>query len=53
MEMPIGLFIFLCIVSLFVLYVVIETAVRRGIDSSNTSQMIQELLEKQNRDDEK
>jgi hypothetical protein len=51
MEMPIGLFIFLCIVSLFVFYAVIETAVRRGIDSSKTSQMIKELLEKQNNTD--
>ncbi len=51
MEMPIGLFIFLCIVSLFVFYAVIETAVRRGIDRSKTSQMIKELLEKQNNTD--
>lgn len=29
-----GIFIFLYIVSLFILYIVIETAVRRGINSS-------------------
>ncbi|AMM94678.1 hypothetical protein UP17_21215 [Peribacillus simplex] len=38
----IGLSIVLYIVSLFVLYIVIETAVRRGINSS----IIGELLEK-------
>ncbi|SFL44693.1 hypothetical protein SAMN04487943_101595 [Gracilibacillus orientalis] len=53
MEMPIGLFIFLCVVSLIIFYAVIETAVRRGIDSSQTSQMIKELLDKQNEKDDK
>ncbi|MBE3102679.1 MAG: hypothetical protein IMZ40_00370 [Bacilli bacterium] len=40
----IGLSIVLYIVSLFILYIVIETAVRRGINSSNIGQ----LLEKKN-----
>lgn len=42
-----GLSIFLYIVGLFILYVVIETAVRRGIDSSETSRMLKKMLEEQ------
>lgn len=48
MEISLGLFIFGMFVSIFILYVVIETAVRRGIDSSKTHSMIKELLEKKN-----
>ncbi|QFT87719.1 hypothetical protein FIU87_03555 [Bacillus sp. THAF10] len=48
MNLPTGLVIFLIVLFLFLQYVVIETAVRRGIDTSKTSKMIKEFMEKNN-----
>lgn len=46
MEMSLGLIIILSLVFFFILYVVIETAVRRGIASSKTIGIIEELYKK-------
>ncbi|MFD1337401.1 hypothetical protein ACFQ4N_17805 [Oceanobacillus iheyensis] len=46
MEISFGLIIILSLVFYFILYVVIETAVRRGIDSSKTNGLIEELYKK-------
>ncbi|WP_153126781.1 hypothetical protein [Peribacillus tepidiphilus] len=42
----IGFMIFLLGLSAFVLYFIIETAVRRGIDSSKLSENIEEFIKK-------
>lgn len=46
MEISLGLFIVCSLVFFFVLYVVIETAVRRGIDASKTSEMVEKIDKK-------
>ncbi|MED3995881.1 hypothetical protein P4647_14645 [Peribacillus frigoritolerans] len=45
--MPIGLAIFLWLIGMLILYIVIETAVRRGIDSSKLSEKI-EIMKRDN-----
>ncbi len=50
MEISIGTFIILSIISFFILYVIIETAVRRGIDSSKTNKLIEEIYKKNKND---
>ncbi|WP_421378532.1 hypothetical protein ACOJQI_13210 [Bacillus salacetis] len=45
MEIP--YIILFGLLSLFIFYIIIETAVRKGIDSSETGQMIQRMLERQ------
>lgn len=37
------------VVSLFVLYIVVETAVKRGFDASETNSLLQEIIENQKR----
>ncbi|MES1040188.1 hypothetical protein [Peribacillus simplex] len=39
--MPLGLGIFLWLIGMLILYIIIETAVRRGIDSSKLSERIE------------
>ncbi|CDQ40004.1 MULTISPECIES: hypothetical protein [Virgibacillus] len=46
MEISLGLLIFLSIIFYFVLYIVIETAVRRGIDASKTNEILKEVYKK-------
>lgn len=41
--MPIGLAIFLWVIGILILYIVIETAVRRGIDSSKLNERIEAI----------
>ncbi|AUJ23575.1 hypothetical protein A21D_00462 [Virgibacillus dokdonensis] len=50
MEISLSLFIICSIIFYFILYVVIETAVRRGIDSSKTNEMIGRIYEKINKE---
>jgi hypothetical protein len=45
MEMSTSLVIILSVITIFIQYVIIETAVRRGIDSSETHQLLKEILE--------
>lgn len=47
--MPIGLGIFLWLIGMLILYIIIETAVRRGIDSSKLSDRIQKMEEEMNK----
>ncbi|SNT31743.1 hypothetical protein SAMN05444672_11459 [Bacillus sp. OK838] len=41
--------VFLCLVGLGILYIIIETAVRRGLDSSKLSERIERLEDELNK----
>lgn len=45
-EINIWIVIFLGLLSLFLQYVIIETAVRRGIDASQTHELLKELVKR-------
>ncbi|MCA1029554.1 hypothetical protein LCL95_00750 [Bacillus timonensis] len=44
MDISMGLLIFCTLVGFAVLYVIIESAVRRGIDSSETYELVRKIL---------
>lgn len=46
MEINIGLVIVLSLVTLFVQYAVIEKAVQRGIDTSETNRLLKEIVKR-------
>lgn len=43
--MPLGLAIFLWIIGIIIFYIIIETAVRRGIDSSKLGERVEKIEE--------
>lgn len=52
MEISIFWIIIFIIISSFIYYAILETAVRRGIDASETHELIKEMLENQKKKDE-
>ena len=46
MELNLGLSIFSGIFALFLQYAIIETAVKRGIDASETNNLLREFVKK-------
>ncbi|MBE2905318.1 MULTISPECIES: hypothetical protein [Anoxybacillaceae] len=51
MKVSLGLLIFWCLLSGLILYVIIETAVRRAIDSSRLTEKIDKILNEKNKRD--
>ncbi|MGG1558950.1 hypothetical protein, partial [Geobacillus thermoleovorans] len=50
-KVSLGLLIFWCLLSGLILYVIIETAVRRAIDSSRLTEKIDKILNEKNKRD--
>lgn len=47
MELPVVWVVIFGVLMLFIQYVIIETAVRRGLDASRTHELLEEILENQ------